>query len=196
MVQMWNTPTGSWVWTLGLRWWCLFWKVVEPSGGGPLQQGHQRVGLITDTLSWFRQSSLLPYCLPDVTPSFLYQDAQYPQTLSQNISCLPGFCQVQWQDPGSPHPVPSSYPDFLLWMASDCRRMVPFPSNISCWLNVILGLSVTNNSQGQKEQWYCRACRLWRESPCFIHKMNRRIQGMCQHAIWKEECVRGNMPHM
>lgn len=35
MVHMGNAPTGSWVWTLGPRWRCLFRIIVDLSGGGP-----------------------------------------------------------------------------------------------------------------------------------------------------------------
>lgn len=144
VVQMWEAPTGSWVWTLGPGWWCLLWKAVNPSVGGPLLQGSQRVGLISYNLSCCHQSSLLPHCLPDNTPSFPYHETQYPQTLGQYISCLPGFCQVRWQDPGSPKPAPSCFCDFLLRKASDCRRLAPFPLNISRRPSVIVHRTLHN----------------------------------------------------
>lgn len=59
-----------------------------------------------------------------------------------------------------------------------------------------IGLSITNNHQGWKEQRYCRACRLWRKMPCFIHMMARRTQGLCQHAICRQECVWKHAAHV
>lgn len=61
------------------------------------------------------------------------------------------------------------------------------------WL--CIGLSITNTRQGWKEQRYCRACRLWRKMPCFIHMMARRTQG-CASMLAAGKSVHGNMLHM
>lgn len=115
--------------------------------------------------------------------------------LSQNLSCLPRFCQDKIQESLPLYPA--------AFVTSSCERL----QTVGEWLLFLrtspagqmgsfIGLSVTNNSQAQKEQWYCQGCRWWRKIPCLIHMMNRREQGMCQHAIWKEECVHENVMHM
>jgi len=73
VVQMWNVPMGSYVWTLGLQMVTLFGKVVKPLGGRALQEQVHYRGVDLEALkSSFPLHCLLPGYWHGVADQFLF----------------------------------------------------------------------------------------------------------------------------
>lgn len=192
VVQMWDAPTGSWVWTLSPRWWCL-WTLPEVALCCRTPRGWVSFLIIypvatrapyfpTAYLTTHHSFPTMRHRSPKPwANTYLVSlvSVRYGDKIQEALSLPPAdFVTSSWERP-------QTVGEWLLSLWTSPAGPM--------WL--CIGLSITNNRQGQEEQRYCQACRLRRKMPCFVHMMARRTQG-CASMLSADKSVHGNMLHM